>query len=135
MLNLRSLFAVVLCLLVIGCGDGATGPPEKPTGVAVSGKILLPNGSPIAGGVLVLRPEAGLHGATGIIGSDGSFSLTESGTSEIVPGRYQVFMRVADPELAKSVPEKYLENSEDIDSDVVVDIQGSNDKLVIKLKS
>ncbi|MDP1560631.1 MAG: hypothetical protein Q8M16_04475, partial [Pirellulaceae bacterium] len=67
--------------------------------------------------------------------SDGSFSLMESGTNEIVPGRYQVFVRVADPELAKSVPEKYLENSEDIDSDVVVDIQASNDKLVIKLKS
>ncbi|MDP1560566.1 MAG: hypothetical protein Q8M16_04130, partial [Pirellulaceae bacterium] len=66
MLILRSLFAVVLCLLIVGCGDGAAGPPEKPTGVAVSGKVLLPNGSPLSGGVLNLRPEAGLHGATAL---------------------------------------------------------------------
>ncbi len=131
----RRLLIVLACLLFISCGDGATGPPEKPQGVAVKGKITLPNGSPLTTGMLILRPEEGLRGATAPIGSDGTFSLQESGTSEIVPGRYQVFVRINDPELAKSVPAKYLQNSEDIESDVVVDIQAATDNLVIKLKS
>ncbi|MBL8889198.1 MAG: hypothetical protein JNL67_04420 [Planctomycetaceae bacterium] len=133
----RALCATIMvwCVCFIGCGDGAVGPPEKPQGVAVKGKITLPNGSPLTAGTLVLRPETGLHGAMASIGTDGSFSLQESGTSEIVPGRYQVFVRVNDPALAKAVPAKYLESSEDTDSDVVVEIQGSVDNLVIKLKS
>lgn len=124
-----------LCVWFVGCGDGAVGPPEKPQGVAVKGKITLPNGSPLTAGTLVLRPEAGLHGAMAQISSDGRFDLQESGSSEIVPGRYQVFVRVNDPKLAKAVPAKYLESSEDTDSDVVVEIQGAADNLVIKLKS
>ncbi len=130
----RSLIVALLCMLVVGCGDGAVGPPQKPQGVSVAGKVLLPSGSPLTTGVLVLRPENGLHGATAQVGSDGAFSLTESGTSEIVPGRYQVFLRVADPELAKTVPAKYLESSEDVDSDVVVEIQAAINNLEIKLK-
>ena len=135
MFEYRSWVLAVVLVVLVGCGDGATGPPEKPPGVKVSGKVLLPNGSPLTGGVLTLSPEAGLRGATASIGADGSFSLQESGTSEIVPGRYQVFVRIADPELAKTVPAKYLESSEDMVSDVVVEIQESIDNLVIKLKN
>lgn len=134
MFVLRSLMVAMFCMMVVGCGDGAVGPPQKPQGVSVTGKVLLPNGSPLTGGVLVLRPENGLHGATAQVGSDGSFSLQESGTSEIVPGRYQVFLRASDPELEKTIPAKYLENSEDIDSDVVVEIQAAIANLEIKLK-
>jgi len=131
----RCCLVILASVLFVGCGDGATGPPEKPQGFTVKGKISLPNGSPLTTGTLILRPEAGLHGATAQIGADGSFTLQESGTSEIVPGRYQVFVRVPDTEKAKAVPAKYLENSDDIDSDVVVEIQGAVDNLAIKLKS
>ncbi len=127
--------AFSVCVGLVGCGGGG-GPPPKPDGVAVSGKILLPNGSPLTGGTLVLRPVAGLHGASAQIQSDGSFTLAEaSGAKTVVPGKYQVFVTFNDPSqkaLRASVNKKY-QNSEDNDSDVVVDIQQSNSSLVIKL--
>lgn len=126
---------VLLALLVIGCGDGGSGPPPKPEGFKVSGKVLLPNGSPVTGGILNLRPETGLHGATATIGADGSFTLLESGTESVVAGKYFVYVRVTDDDLAKKVPAKYQESSEDVDSDVVVDITGDTSSLEIRLKN
>jgi hypothetical protein len=127
---------VMFGLLLPACGPGS--PLPKPTGVQVSGKVQLPNGSPLTGGTLVLRPEAGVFGATAQIKADGSFTLQDGGDESVVPGKYQVFVRVADPaqtELRKQVPGKYQESSEDVDSDVVVEITGSTQDLIIKLKS
>ena len=136
MIAKRLLSATVLFVLAFaGCGPG--GPLPRPEGVQVSGKVLLPNGSPISGGTPILRPDAGIYGATAIIQDDGSFTLADtSGTSDIVTGKYQVFVSFPNPSdasLAKSVNKRYQE-SDDGDSDVFVDLQQPTDELVIKLK-
>jgi len=128
--------ASLLCLVLAGCGE--SGPPPKPEGVKVSGKVLMPNGSPLGGGTLILRPEAGLYGATAQIQSDGTFTLQDAGGESVIPGRYQVFVRFPNPShdaFKKAVPARYQENSDDIDSDVIADIQGPTEDLVIRLKS
>jgi hypothetical protein len=130
----RLALALIVASLATGCGGG--GPPPRPDGVEVAGKVLLPNGSPLTGGTLVLRPVAGLHGATAQIGSTGAFALVDpSGKKSVVPGQYQVFVRFNDPNqkaLSAAVNKKY-QNSEDVDSDVVVTIGQSTNDLVIKL--
>jgi hypothetical protein len=58
------------------------------------------------------------------------------GSQTVVPGQYQVFVRFNNPDqkgLKTAVNARY-QNSEDGDSDVVVDIQGAQDALVIRLK-
>lgn len=128
--------AMMFCgLLVVGCGEGGSGPPQKPEGFKVSGKLLLPNGSPVTGGTLNLRPETGLHGATAQVQADGSFTLLESGTEAVVAGKYFVYVRANNDDMAKKIPEKYQESSEDVDSDVVVDITGETSSLEIRLKN
>lgn len=136
MIATRFLLATVLSLFaMLGCSP--SGPLPRPEGVQVSGKILMPNGSPLTAGTLILRPEAGIYGATAIIQDDGSFTLLDtSGTPDIVTGKYQVFVSFPNPSdasLAKSVNKRYQE-SDDGDSDVFVDLQQPTDELVIKLK-
>lgn len=125
--------AVLALILATGCG---TGPAAKPDGVPVGGKVLLPGGSPLTGGTLVLRPVEGIHGASAQIGNDGSFELVDAvGKKSVVPGKYQVFVRFNTPEqkaLRTGVNPRY-QNSEDGDSDVVVDIPGPRNDLVIRL--
>ena len=109
----------------------------RPDGVKVSGKVLLPNGSPLPGGTLILRPDVGLYGATALIQPDGTFNLQDTAENQdVVIGRYQVFVTFPSPaqaNLRKSVPRRYQE-TEDGDSDVYVDIQQSTENLVIRLK-
>ena len=131
-----SLAAVLLSvsLVVTGCSRG--GPPPRPEGVQVGGKALLPDGSPLTGGTLILRPEMGLYGATAQIQPDGSFKLRDtSDTETVVEGKYQVFVTFPNPAHDKysgTVNRRYQE-SEDGDSDLVVEIQGATDDLVIRL--
>jgi hypothetical protein len=124
---------VLVAVIAVGCDSG---PPAKPAGVEVSGKVLLPNGSPLTGGTLVLRPVAGIHGASAQIANDGTFELVDpQGNKSVVPGQYQVFVRFNNPDhkaLQKQVNERY-QNTEDGDSDIVVDIQTSKSDLVIRL--
>ncbi|XZE51635.1 carboxypeptidase-like regulatory domain-containing protein [Planctomycetaceae bacterium SH139] len=132
----RFLFLASLFIMVTaGCGPG--GPLPRPEGVQVSGKVLSSRGKPLSGGTLILRPEAGLFGATAIIQSDGSFTLrNSSGSQEVVPGRYQVFVTFPNPDhqaLIKTVNERY-QQSEDGNSDVFVDIQQATSDLTIELK-
>ncbi len=130
------IIAIVLCIGLVGCG-GTSGPPSKPDGVEVSGKILLANGSPLTGGTLILRPVEGAYGATAQIQPNGTFTLMEtSGQKSVVPGKYQVFVTLKESNhkaLRDKVNKKY-QSSEDGDSDVVVEIQQSISDLVIKLK-
>lgn len=131
----RFLVALSICLTIAGCGG--TDAPELTDGVSVSGKILLPSGSPLGGGTLVLRPENGLFGATAQIQPDGTIKLRNSGSESIAPGRYQVFVRFSDPNHAKyksAVNQRYQESSDDGDSDVIVDIQSATEDLAIRLK-
>jgi hypothetical protein len=119
---------------VVGCGTGGPGP--KPAGVEVAGKIYLASGSPVSGGTLVLRPVEGIHGATAQIQSDGGFKLADtSGDPSIVRGKYRVFVRLNDssPKAMKTAIARRYQDTEDGDSDVVVDIQEAKSDLVIRL--
>jgi hypothetical protein len=129
---------LVLFLMAVVSGCGPAGSMERPEGLQVSGKITLPNGTPLGGGTLILRPEAGIYGATAIIQADGSFKLADtSGLQEVVPGRYQVFVSFPNPShaaLAKKVNRRYQE-SDDVDSDVSILIEKPTDSLMIKLNN
>jgi hypothetical protein len=98
--------ALFMLLVVAGCNQG----PTKPEGVSVSGKVLLPNGAPLSGGMLTLRPESGVYGATAPIQSDGSFTLQDGGKTSVVRGQYQVYVRFSDndpPHLKSAVNQRY----------------------------
>jgi hypothetical protein len=128
-----------ICLLLAatmtsGCDRNAA--IQKEAGIRVSGKVLLPNGNPLTGGTLILRPESGLFGAVGQIQPDGSFKLQDAQQQEIQPGRYQVFVRFSDPSLTvlqRLVHPRYQQSSEDGESDLVIDISSDNDNLIIRL--
>jgi protein involved in polysaccharide export with SLBB domain len=132
---IRGAVAAVFGWAVLGCQAG--GPPPAPPGVAVSGKVFLPGGAPLTGGTLVLRAVGGIHGATAQVQKDGAFELADgTGARAVVPGKYQVFVRVADSTdkaLKAAVPARY-QNSEDSDSDVTVEIAAATSDLVIRLK-
>jgi hypothetical protein len=136
-MNLIRVFVTVplLATILFGCGPG--GPPPRPEGVAVSGKILAAGGSPLSGGTLILMPESGSYGATALIQSDGTFTLRDTADNQdIIPGKYQVFVifpSSAHSALKRSVNKRYQE-TEDGDSDVFVNIKESTEDLVIRLK-
>lgn len=128
---------VMMALLVgLGCSSSSSGPPPRPAGVEVSGKVLLADGTPASGGILVLRPVGQIHGASAAIQKDGTFTLLDqSGNKDVVPGKYQVFVRVNDPSLkslADQIHERY-KDTEDGDSDVFVEIGAAMSDLIIRL--
>ena len=133
---MRWLKFVVVMLLLVGTGCSGGGPPSKPPTIEASGKILSPSGSPLGGGLLILRPVEGLYGASAPIQANGSFDLVDQeGKKSVVPGKYFVYVRVnADQKaILAQVPAKY-HNTEDGNSDVQVDIQKTQSDLVIRLK-
>jgi hypothetical protein len=131
----RALVVAALTWAALGCQG--SGPPPVAPGVAVSGKVLLATGAPLIGGTLVLRPVSGIHGATAQVNKDGTFTLADaSGAKAVVPGKYQVFVRVSDATdkaLKATIPARY-QNTEDSDSDVTVEISAATADLVIRLK-
>lgn len=124
---------LLVLVLVVGCN----GPLDRPAGVAVSGKAVLPSGAPLTGGTLILRPVGGIHGASAQIQPNGTFELAgPDGTKSVVPGKYLAYVRFNTPEqkaLRAAVNRRY-QDSEDGDSDVVVDIQGEQNGLVVQFK-
>lgn len=120
-----------------GCQERG-GPPPAPPGVPVSGKVLLPTGSPLSGGRLVLRPVEGIHGATGKVQKDGTFTLTDTdGKEAVVPGKYQVYVTFTDPadQASKGAVNRRYQNTEDGDSDVTVEVEAkATTNLVVRLK-
>jgi hypothetical protein len=133
MINIHRILPLAL-IAVVGCGDPA---PNIPAGVEVSGKVQLPSGSPVTGGVLTLRPVQGIHGASAPIQPDGSFTLqNQAGTKTIAPGKYKAFIRFNDPShkaLQAAIGQRY-QNTEDGESDIEVDIQTAKNDLLIKFK-
>lgn len=129
------LLFVVSALAVAGCQSD--GPPPPADGVPVSGKALLPNGSPLTGGTLVLRPEGGAHGASAQVQANGQFTLARpSGEATVVPGKYRAFVKfndAAQASLRSAVGRRY-QSTEDGDSDLVVEITGAKSDLVIRFK-
>lgn len=124
----------LVAILASGCTGG---PPTPPEGVEVGGKVVLAGGSPLKGGTLLLRPVAGIHGASAPIQPDGSFALADpSGRKAVVPGKYQVYVLLNDPRhrsLRASIPARY-QDSENGDSDVIVEVREPKKDLVIRLK-
>jgi len=134
---IRFEYAFVAALIGFSAGCRSDGPPAPEDAVEVRGKVLLPSGSPVTGGTLVLRPEGGAHGASALIQSDGGFTASDpSGRAGVVPGKYQVYVALndaSDRTLRAAVNKRYW-SSEDGDSDVTVDIAGPNPNLVIRLR-
>ncbi len=127
---------ILVAMFLGGCGSAGT--IKRPDGVEVRGQIQLPSGSPLGGGTLILRPESGIHGATAIIGDDGTFALQDlAGNLNVVPGRYQIFISFPNPRhaaLASAVNKRY-QDSGDIDSNHFIDIDTPTTELVIRVKN
>lgn len=132
----RILLSLVSFAAVVGCGGTqpvVTGIPE------VEGKVLSPQGSPLKGGTLVLRPKGGIRRAISAdIETDGTFIIDGSnGNSAVLPGDYEVYVVVGDDpqtrKLRRQIPVKYQKLSDE-DSDLLVSIDDSGKKLVVKLK-
>jgi hypothetical protein len=133
----RWLATLSFLLCLSGCCGCSESGLNKPDGIEVSGRVLLPNRSPLTEGMLLFRPENGIFGATAQIRSDGTFTLQDSGDSKIAPGEYQVFVRLTEsstPAIKIAVNPRYLQNSEDGDSDIMVSLRESTESLVLQLK-
>ncbi|MFO0956911.1 MAG: carboxypeptidase-like regulatory domain-containing protein [Isosphaeraceae bacterium] len=78
-------------LLLAGCSGDDNSTPKAST-YTVRGSVLLPDGKPLAGGTVYFVPTAkGTVGATGKVGSDGSFKLSTYGTDDgAAAGTYKV---------------------------------------------
>jgi hypothetical protein len=94
----------LLLLTLAGCGEQPDLPPAP-----VRGKVLF-RGVPLPGGVIVFTPDEDFRGrgpqATGLIGSDGRFTLTTAKVTGAVPGKYRV--TVAGPD-GWPLPSKFLD--------------------------
>lgn len=134
---MKPLLPTLAALMLAAAGCSKSGPVADPDGFEVSGKIQLASGAPITGGSLILRPENGLHGATALIQIDGSFKLANAAGSYAIPqGAYRVYVRINDPKFAalrKAVHPRY-QDSENGESDVIVEIAHSTNNLQIRLK-
>ncbi len=126
----------LLSFAAVGC----SGTQSVTTGISeVEGKVLSPQGSPIKGGTLVLRPLGGIRRPVSTeIEDDGTFSIDGSnGESVILPGDYEVYIVVGDNpqerKLLKQIPAKYRKLSDE-DSDLLVSLDDSGKKLLVKLK-
>ena len=144
LLNTKTLFSVMLlCLLSCvstGCGssnlDGAKEVPE------VNGTVLLPTGTPLKGGKILLRPCGGVRNArklSGDINTDGSFSIRSNDKDQmIIASDYKVFISLnTDPKhrgLKRLVPKKYQDVSEDdFETDLFVNLAEQADGIVLKM--
>ena len=144
LLNTKTLFSVMLlCLLSCvntGCGssslDGAKEVPE------VNGTVLLPTGTPLKGGKILLRPCGGVRNArklSGDINTDGSFSIRSNDKDQmIIASDYKVFISLnTDPKhrgLKRIVPKKYQDVSEDdFETDLFVNLAEQADGIVLKM--
>jgi hypothetical protein len=70
--------------LAAGCGSGVAAPTPDP--VAVTGKVILPNGKPLTAGTVAFFPVEATKGQEtfGILNAQGQFATT------VIPGRYKV---------------------------------------------
>jgi hypothetical protein len=84
-LVVRSATALILVLVVVGCGSG------DPLGVGVSG-IVTYKGKPIKDGVIAFIPMDGTNGPTGGANiDDGKYAIPRRGA--LAPGKYRVEIR------------------------------------------
>jgi hypothetical protein len=91
------------CAAVLsGCGGNDNAAARSAT-YPVSGSIVLPDGKPMTSGTVYLVPkEKSTVGATGKIGSDGTFKLSTYGTDDgAAEGTYKVRIEPVYDDLAK----------------------------------
>ena len=78
------LSCALLLFAVVGCGGGT---PKYP----VHGKVTLPDGSPFVGATVEFVAKEGIHGASGSVESDGTYTLSSEGIDDgAPPGVYRV---------------------------------------------
>jgi hypothetical protein len=71
-------------LLAVGCAGGGKPMPKT---YPVTGKVVQADGSPLAGGLIHFKPETNAEvTTTGVIQSDGSFTLRTTLDTQQVPG-------------------------------------------------
>jgi hypothetical protein len=127
-----SLLAAMLSTLT-GCGGSQSLPAYHV--YEVKGQVLLANGKPLPGGWIYLVPKGDLPVTpSGVIGSDGSFSIVTGGSGEgAPPGDYKV--RVESPQfqpvLTKSArkpifPIKYTDEDS---SGLLVTVKADSNRL------
>lgn len=96
--RLAAMIAAVLTNLA-GCGGGSGAPPVV-TVHEVKGQVLLADGKPLGGGRIYFVPKDGTTTSEGVIGADGTFSLTTGNSgSGAPPGEYKVRIEPDDPSL------------------------------------
>jgi len=110
-------FAIVLAVVVVGCGRG-----NLPETAPVSGTVTF-MGKPLPGGLVTFHPEGEGNPAFGEIGADGTFSLTTYKPNDgAVLGKHivtvEVFGGTAQPPLPgtegklSTVPKRYANHKE-----------------------
>ena len=131
MMRTRSLCVValsaILTMLAGGCGEKSEFPATEP----VSGKVTY-KGQPVTKGTITFQSDAG-QTATGMIGPDGTYTLSTFGEKDgAIPGHHKVMVIAndADPTLMPGsspgyktpkdlVPKKYSElNTSGLEADV-----------------
>jgi hypothetical protein len=116
-----------------GCGRSDSLPSYQV--YEVKGKVLLADGKPLGGGLITFVSKGDLPvSPSGVIGSDGTFSLNTGGSGDGAPaGDYKI--RVEAPQLQQAAPkgrrkpifpEKY--NDED-SSGVVITVRADSNQL------
>lgn len=140
----RTLGIIVAALsgVIVGCGGG-TGVASQRVH-AVTGKVELPDGKPLAGGTVYFVPKDGVVVSEGRLDSDGKFTLVTGGSGDGAPaGEYRIRVEPADKSLLsagqsngakKRLPfnRKYLD--EDTSNLTAVVKEGANDVGAIRLR-
>ncbi len=85
-------------LVVSGCSDGSSPPPNLPDTVKVTGTVTL-DGKLLEGAVVRFAPisDRGFHGAAGVVDASGKYELvTDIGNGKsrpgVIPGDYTVYV-------------------------------------------
>ncbi len=104
-LSRRAVAAALVALCLAGCGPRSL---AKKTTYPVKGTVKL-GGEPVALGYVTLEPKNPGQGAEcqGIIGSDGSFSIStysNAAPDGAVPGEYYVGVSAYDPTVCGAAP-------------------------------
>jgi hypothetical protein len=87
---------LAILVVVMGCGGPKT--------VPATGKVVLPDGSPLPGGQVEFRStDPSVPMAMAVIGTDGQFRLATSGHSDgVIPGDYRAIVIQAIPDESSS---------------------------------
>ena len=127
-----------LLTLLPGCGLGGGGEPERirSSVVPVSGKLLQPDGRPVANGWVIFHPkDPPGNEANAATEADGTFHLSTFGKEDgAVPGRYVVTVeKHPKARTNPAIPKSY---SSATTSPLTVEVKkdGSNDLGDISLK-